>query len=263
MSDLNRGMIAVWFSCGVASAVAAKRTIERYGSTHEIRVINNPVAEEDEDNRRFLRDVERWIGQEIEEAKNPQYPSASAEDVWRERRYMAGIEGAPCTVELKKYARQAWEALNLFNFSLDNWLVLGYTVEEQDRHDLFLLTERPNLLPVLIDEGLTKADCHRIVLAAGIEPPRIYRDGYPNANCIGCVKATSPTYWNLVREKHPEVFARRAALSRELGVRLVRVKGQRIFLDELDPSAVGAPLKSMNFECGSFCEEWQPEVTHV
>ena len=38
----DRPMIAVWFSCGAASAVAAKLTIERYGATHDIRVVNNP-----------------------------------------------------------------------------------------------------------------------------------------------------------------------------------------------------------------------------
>jgi len=248
-------LIAVWFSCGVASAVAAKLTIEQYGDTHEVRLINNPVTEEDPDNLRFKRDVEAWLGVEIESAINPKYPDCSAEAVWRDRRFMNGIHGAPCTVELKKHARQAWESLNLFNFALDNKLVMGFTVEERARHERFVLTERPNLLPVLIDAGLTKADCHSLVMAAGIHPPAIYAEGYPNANCIGCVKATSPTYWNLVRRTRPEVFAARATLSRELGARLVRYQGARIFLDELPAEAVGAPLKTMDFECGIFCEE--------
>lgn len=55
----ERPIIAVWFSCGAASAVAAKLTIERYGATHNIRVVNNPVAEEDSDNQRFSADVQR------------------------------------------------------------------------------------------------------------------------------------------------------------------------------------------------------------
>ena len=63
--------IAVWFSCGAASAVAAKKTIEKYGHLATIRVVNNPVAEEHEDNRRFLRDVQAWLGCEIEIAINP------------------------------------------------------------------------------------------------------------------------------------------------------------------------------------------------
>jgi hypothetical protein len=57
--------------------------------------------------------------------------------------------------------------------------------------------------------------------------------GFPNANCIGCVKATSPNYWSLVRKHYPEVFARRADQSRRFGSRLVRVKDERCFLDEL------------------------------
>ena len=85
--------------------------------------------------------------------------------------------------------------------------------------------------------------------------PAIYLMGYPNANCIGCVKATSPTYWNHVRQHHPDVFQHRAEQSRKLGAKLVRYKGQRIFLDELPPDAKGRPLKSMDFECGIFCEE--------
>jgi hypothetical protein len=110
-------------------------------------------------------------------------------------------------------------------------------------------------LPVLIDDKITKAECYKIVQSWKIELPRIYSMGYPNANCIGCCKATSPTYWNHVRERHPEVFQKRSDQSREIGARLVRVKGKRIFLDELDKNAKGHKMKNMDFECGIFCEE--------
>lgn len=248
--------IAVWFSCGAASAVAAKLTLDRWGDTCTVRIINNPVAEEDPDNRRFLADVERWLGVPIEIAINPKYPNCSAVEVWEKKRKMSFVTGyAPCTDYLKKRARQYWEGMNLFNFALENCLVMGFTAEELDRHERFTLTERPNLLPVLIDAGLSKADCFRIVQQAGIELPSPYRKGLNNANCIGCVKATSPTYWNTIRREYPQQFAERSEQSRRLGVRLVELKGQRIFLDELDPAAVGRPLKTMDFECGIFCEE--------
>lgn len=246
--------IAVWFSCGAASAVAAKRTVEKYGDIATIRVMNNPIVEEHDDNQRFLRDVEEWIGVPIEHVRSSKYPSQSVVEVWDDRNYMAGIAGAPCTLELKKKARQEWEDRNEWD-----WLVLGFTAEEKKRHDMFVLTERNNLLPVLIEDGITKADCYVRVLEAGIELPEIYRMGYPNANCIGCVKATSPTYWNHVRERHPDVFAERAVQSRRIGARLVRVKGERLFLDELDPEARGQRLKDMDFECGIFCSEYQAE----
>jgi len=243
--------IVVWFSCGAASAVAAKKTIEVYGDEYNIRVVNNPVKEEHSDNRRFLKDVEKWLGVTIEIAKNSKYPSGSAVEVWDDRKYMSGVAGAPCTMELKKAARQEWEANNEFDF-----LVLGFTSEEKGRSDTFSKFERANLLPVLIDLELTKKDCFAILLAAGIELPKIYALGYPNANCIGCVKATSPTYWNHVRKVHPVVFEERMLQSRRIGTKLVRVKGKRIFLDELDPLAKGHSMKNMAaIECGIFCEE--------
>jgi hypothetical protein len=242
--------IAVWFSCGAASAVAAKMTIEKYSKTHCVRVINNPVAEEHPDNRRFLGDVSEWIGAEIEIASNSNFPSCSAVDVWASRKYMAGIGGAPCTYELKKKARQEWEDTNK-----PDWHVLGFTADESARAKRFALTERENLIPILVDEGITKADCFKIIQGAKIKLPVIYSLGYPNANCIGCVKATSPTYWNHVRNVHPETFENRCKQSRELGARLVRVKNERIFLDELKPTDVGRPMKNMDFECGIFCEE--------
>jgi hypothetical protein len=242
--------IAVWFSCGAASAVAAKKTIELYGNSNTIRVLNNPVAEEDSDNRRFLSDVEKWLGVEVEIVTSKKYPTNSAVDVWEARKYMSGPTGAPCTVELKKVARQEWEKVNHAD-----WHVLGFTADEQRRHARFVLTERSNVLPILIDQYITKARCYDILQSANIALPRIYSMGYPNANCIGCVKATSPTYWNHVRKQHPDVFAERADQSKRLGARLVRHKGVRLFLDELPETAKGRAMKNMDFECGIFCEE--------
>lgn len=243
-------MIAVWFSCGAASAVAAKKIIEIYGNDHEIRVINNPVAEEHPDNYRFLKEVENWIGVKIESAVNPKFPKASAFEVWEKKRYMSGVSGAPCTFELKKRARQIWEETNKADFH-----VLGFTLEEESRHKRFIERERENVIPVLIDLKITKNDCFKIIKDAGIKLPEIYSMGYPNANCIGCVKSSSPTYWNLVRNKHPDVFNQRLEQSKRLGVRLVRYKGKRIFLDELPIDAKGRSLKNMDFECGIFCED--------
>lgn len=242
--------IAVWFSCGAASAVAAKRTIDLYGTRCNVRVLNNPVKEEDEDNRRFLKDIEVWLGVRIEIVRSKKYPSASAVEVWDRRKFMSGPNGAPCTLELKKYARQEWEKNNKVD-----WHVLGFTYDEKQRHDRFVLTERSNLIPVLIDAKITKTDCYTILNSAGIALPRVYVMGYPNANCIGCVKATSPTYWSHVRSVNPEVFEQRAKQSRDIGARLVRYKGKRMFLDELPNGAKGKPMKSMDIECGLFCEE--------
>jgi hypothetical protein len=128
---------------------------------------------------------------------------------------------------------------------------MGFTKEEQDRFDNFQINERPASIYIL--EDITKVECFMEITAAGIELPRTYLLGMPNANCKGCPKATSPTYWNHVRVVYPDEFKERAEFSRSIGARLVRVKGKRIFLDELDPLAKGGKMKDLNFECGIFC----------
>lgn len=88
MPDIQRKkpIIAVWFSCGAASAVALKYTLDRYAGTHEIKVLNNPIIEEGPDNRRFLNDVANWLKVDIELVINPKHPLCSAVDVGKEVR---------------------------------------------------------------------------------------------------------------------------------------------------------------------------------
>lgn len=118
------------------------------------------------------------------------------------------------------------------------------------------LLEPYPVLPILIDLSITKEDCFKLISEAKIPLPEMYHLGFPNANCIGCVKASSATYWDLVRKCFPEVFRQRAIQSRSIGkkgCRLVYYKGKRIFLDELPANAKGNKLKSMP-DCGIFCE---------
>jgi hypothetical protein len=239
--------ITIWFSCGAASAIAAKKTIEIYGKTHQITIVNNPIKEEHEDNRRFLKDVSEWLQYPIIEAKNKDYPNASIMEVFEKRRYISGINGAPCTMLLKKEARHQYELANKID-----WHVLGFTTEEWQRQKNFNKGERANTLPVLISLLITKLDCFKILKKANIKLPIVYELGLPNANCIGCVKATSPTYWNLIRNISVKRFNEMCEISRRLNVRLVRVKGKRIFLDELKETDKGSKIKS--WECGIFCD---------
>jgi hypothetical protein len=240
--------IVSWFSCGTSSAVCTKLVLSRYAE-HEIKIARCVVPEEHPDNDRFAADCETWFGQPILNLKSTEYKSC--EDVWTRTRYMAGIGGARCTVEMKKVVRFAFEA---------DWhpegQAYGYRVDEEDRADRFRkLNPEINLLTPLIDEGLNQEACHAIVTRAGIQLPMMYRLGFNNANCIGCVQAQSPSYWNRIRRHFPENFDRRARLSRELGVRLVKLntgKRERIFLDELDPE-IGTGDNDPPMECSLLC----------
>lgn len=274
--------IAVWFSCGAASAVAAYMAKRVYPAA-ELRILNTPVPEEDEDNQRFRQDVQDWVGAEIETVVNENEKLRSCDDVWTHN-YMSTPYGAKCTQLIKKQSRQQWERRNP---GYEH--ILGFTADEQDRHDKFVMTER-QIIPILIDLGIDKQECYRILLSVGLELPRMYSMGYPNANCVGCSKATSPTYWNHVRACHPEVFDKRVIQSDRYGAKLARchpkyldfcskhddglwyddradkclhgadgtLSSPRIHLRDLPPDAKGAPLKNMDFECGVFCEEWRP-----
>ena len=57
-----------------------------------------------------------------------------------------------------------------------------------------------------------------------------------------------------MRQKFPDIFNNRAKQSREIGARLVRVKGERIFLDKLEEDAIGGKIKS--WDCGIFCDSY-------
>jgi len=244
---MKQETIAVWFSCGAASAVAAKKTIEKYGETHKVIIVNNPVINEHKDNIRFLKDCEKWFGQKVIRAINDKYPNCDIREVFEKRKYISGVAGAPCTTELKKEARYQFEKKNKIH-----WHVLGFTSDETKRSNRFMKHERENLIPILINQKISKGRCFEILEEAGIRLPEIYKLGFPNANCIGCVKSQSPTYWNLVRDKFPEVFEERAEQSRRIGAKLVRLNGKRIFLDQLLSTDKGGKIKS--WECGIFCD---------
>jgi hypothetical protein len=195
------------------------------------------------DNFRFRADVERWLGVKVQVIASRKY--ATVDEVFEVERYMSGIGGAKCTAEMKKkprYRFQNPEDIHIFGLTADEGRRIAQF--EANNHDLRLVWP-------LRDAGLTKSDTLRIVSEAGIELPVMYRLGYSNNNCLGCVKATSPHYWNKVREDFPETFARRAEQSRRLGVRLVRYKGERIYLDELPPNA--AEVVNEDLSCGPAC----------
>ncbi len=238
--------IVCWFSCGAASAVATALTIREHPNAIIARII---IPDEVEDADRFTADCERWYGREILRLQDPE--KRSTEDVFRKRRYIQGVKGAPCTGELKKAVRFAFQ-------KPDDIHVLGFTADEQHRADDFkhnnfeLTTDFP-----LIRNGLTKNDCHGIIRAEGIEQLILYRQGFANGNCPGCVKG-GMGYWNRIRAYYPEVFAARAALGKELNWRPFKYRGKRIRLDELPVTA--GRHKEPSAECSSFC---QPALTKI
>lgn len=232
-----------WVSAGAASAVAAKLVT----AADPMAVLAYcETGAEHPDNTRFLEDVARWCGNKpVEHLKSETY--ADTWDVWRQRRYLAGIDGALCTVELKVMPRLAWHLPSDIH-------VFGYTADANDVARAKRLREtyfEMRISTPLIDRGITKEACLAMVRNAGIALPPLYGEGFHNNNCIQCVKATSPAYWALVRLRHPQEFWRMAALARELGVRLARIKDVRVFIDDIpDDYPVTDPIQpACDFLC--------------
>lgn len=231
----------VWFSAGAASAVAAKLVIAQQPPDLVVAYVD--PGSEHPDSARFLNDCEEWFGQQIIRLRSDRYTDTW--QVWSERRYLVGPTGALCTAELKKKVRFAFERP-------DDRQVFGYTVEEQHRADRFR-DQNPGveLVCPLIDAGLTKSDCLAMVDRASLQLPEMYRLGYRNNNCVGCVKG-GMGYWNKIRRDFPDVFDRMAALERDLGRTVIRVDGEPVFLDELDPDR-GSHADEPDMDCSLMC----------
>lgn len=216
----------MWWSTGAASAIAARLLLREQPDAIIARC---ETGNEDEDNYRFEHDVMRWLGRSVTILKSEEYDSVP--EVWRHRRYMAGISGAPCTTEMKVAPRLAFQRPTDIH-------AFGYTADKPDVERFQRLRETYFELKVrapLIEQGITKAASLAMVERAGIALPRSYAMGFPNANCLqtGCVKATSAAYWALLREHFPDRFAKTAATARELGVRLCRLGEERSFIDDI------------------------------
>jgi 3'-phosphoadenosine 5'-phosphosulfate sulfotransferase (PAPS reductase)/FAD synthetase len=238
------GRIVVWFSCGAASAMAGYLALNKYPAERVHLVYCDVISTEHPDNKRFMADVEKWLGKKVEIISSKEF--SSIDDVFERTRYMAGIQGARCTGEMKKkprFAYQKWDDIHVF----------GMVAEETKRiANLERSNPELNFDWILRDQNVSKADCLRAIFQAGISLPVMYSLGFKNNNCIGCVKATSIEYWKKIRRHFPEVFERRAKQSRELGVRLTRLHGERIFIDEIPLDDFDGEVQE-NLSCGPEC----------
>jgi hypothetical protein len=216
----------IWVSGGAASMVAAHLVL-RYNP--DALLVRCETGNEDEDNARFEADACKWLNTCVIKLRSDTYKDVP--DVWERRKFMAGPTGAPCTTHMKVMPRLAFQRPS-------DTHVFGYTADASDVARFERLKSNYFELKVrapLIEAGITKAGTLAMIERAGIALPRTYAMGFPNANCLqtGCVKATSPDYWSLLRLRFPERFTAMAERSRRLGVRLSRINDERVFIDEI------------------------------
>ncbi len=243
----DNGRIIVHFSCGAASAVAAKIAVDAYGSTREVQIVNESLAKDEHpDNERFLADVEKWIGRKVIRLSHPKY--TTVEECWRGEKYIVGSLGAACTRVMKRELMEAYcrpDDIHVVGFTFDEpGRIAGIIENNPDRDFLWLLHMG----------RISKTDCYHILTAAGIALPEMYLLGFDHNNCIGCCKG-GKGYWNRVRRIFPEIFSARAKIQREFNVGF-RSGNTYFFLDELDPNE--GTEKEPEIVCnGLFCGNYE------
>lgn len=258
---LGDGVVISWWSGGITSAVACRLALEKYDN---VKLVYIETGSHHEDTLRFKKDCEKWYGCEIETIQNTKYDDVI--DVVLSTKYVNGSGGARCTKELKKEVRFKWERENIFSSQ-----VWGYEFEAKEINRAIRTQEQypyTNPLFPLIENKLTKKECAGIVTGAGIKLPMMYKLGYNNNNCIGCVKGGAG-YWNKIRVDFPKVFEAMAQAEREVNATCLKKQigvdeneepiYEKIFLDTLNPKA-GRKTDIILPECGLFC---QVEFAHI
>ena len=230
-------MKVCWFSTGVSSFVAC------YLAKDVDKVIYTHIENQHPDSLRFLKDCEKILGRNIEILQSSYF--RSVDDVILGTRYINGPAGAACTRILKKQVRKQWEAENPGKHTY----IWGLDAKEKIRSDRIIenMPQFNHEFP-LIESGVTKEQAHGIAQSLGLKRPVMYDLGYPNNNCIGCVKG-GMGYWNKIRKDFPEVFERRSKQERIIGHSCI--KG--VYLDELDPNRGKMDLEIFP-DCSITCE---------
>lgn len=231
--------VVAWFSGGITSAVACKLALQKFP---DLEIMFIETGSHHPDLTRFLKDCEKWFGKKIGIIRSDKVDSV--EECIRKYRFINSPAGARCTLVLKSEVRKKWEK-NRSNIEAYVWgFEAGQKEENRAKRIEIKNPDKKHFFP-LIEAGMDKKAAINFVIDAGIEIPEMYKLGYNNNNCVGCVKG-GMAYWNKIRIDFPEVFDRMAKLEREINAKCLRA----YFLDELPPDA-GRGQKPLVTECGS------------
>ena len=208
------------------------------------------IEDQHPDSMRFIRDCEAAVGKEIRILRSKEY--RCVEDCVR---VYGGFKDArngfaPCTGWLKKRVRKEWEQENR---RYDLTYVWGFDMQEKNRAEKIVEAnpQAKHEFP-LIEQNLSKEEVHGLFDRTFSFPrPVMYDMGYPNNNCIGCVKG-GMGYWNRIRKDFPAVFESRAKLERAVGYSMLKDKNGPVYLDELNPDR-GDMNTEIFPECGIMC----------
>lgn len=232
----------VFFSGGIGSWAAAKRTVERHGTDDLILLFTDTLIEDDDLYRFLIEGAANIYGiaaatpagalppvshdPEQVEARRAALAALAARameeipglrwiaegrnpwQVFRDRRFLGNSRVDPCSEELKRFLADKWLKAN--GYTADNSIrVMG--VDWSEEHRIERIRKRIDPWPVeapMCDAPLMLKDrMLQWLEQEGIARPRLYRKGYAHNNCGGgCIKAEIGHFVHLKRED-PPMFA--------------------------------------------------------
>lgn len=183
----------VQFSTGLGSAEVAWRACEKYGPA-SVTLLTADTLAEDEDNWRFAREVQARLGCEWNILRDGRTPM----QVGRDNRIVPNNRFAICSRELKrKLLRKHIDAIYV---PTDVIISLGFDWSEPER----IARAAPQWAPYRVEFPLAerpyvdKPDLLTTFRSRGIEPPRLYSQGFAHANCGGACVRGGQAQWKLL-----------------------------------------------------------------
>lgn len=243
----------VFNSGGIGSWAAAERVKKRYGTERLVHLFTDTKSE-DEDLYRFLKETTAATGGEV-------VWLADGRDLWElfdDNKMIANTRADICSRVLKrdlarKYIENRWKP---------DECVLYFGIDHSERERFYgdgkkKVGIRKRWEPYTAEAPLcdefpypTKCDLLAELDRVGIEPPRMYAEGFPHNNCGGfCVKGGMAHFLHLMRVR-PELFAYHAGKEEEFRQRT----GKDVAVMRDRRGGVSKPLPMYEFkrqvECG-------------
>lgn len=189
----------VQFSTGAGSAEVAWRVVAEQGADNVVLLTADTLVE-DEDNWRFAREVVARLGCEWVVLRDGRTPM----QVGRDNRVVPNNRMAVCSRILKRdLLRNHIEATY---DPASTIIYLGFDWTEPERLERAIPHWAPWKIeaPLMAPPYTSKPDLLQTFRDRGIEPPRLYAQGFNHANCGGaCVRGGQAQWELLLRVNEP------------------------------------------------------------
>lgn len=205
----------VSFSGGACSFWASKRVVDLYGPEN-VTLLFADTKMEDEDLYRFNAEASEHLGVSLTVIADGRTPW----QVFDDEAMMGNSRVDLCSRILKRELLDSWHRKNCLEMTTTLYIGIDWTEE----HRLHRLRKRkpewrieaPMCDPPLWDKAQMMTELRKI----GIEPPRLYKMGFPHNNCGGfCIKAGQAHFAHLLRMM-PERYAEHESSEERMRARL-------------------------------------------